>query len=955
MISPIVWKVRRLISLLCALSLIGAFMVAPRSAGAEEFKTVSSYDEYLVKHSSASRAAGEILLVCAQNARCDGARVMEQGYLDIDEPCLYIPGGGGAAWTLDAPSAGLYAVQVRYSTIENQTGNVEISLALNGALPYAEARDISLGRLWTDAGEIKTDSRGNQVRSRQVSFDAWQTRYLTDNKGYYSEPLLFYLEKGSNAVELASSRDSAVFYSLSFACYSPAPDYSRPDGEVADCVIHIEGEQAAYKTSPMLYGVNDRSSPFVTPYDGSKIIINSIGGENWKNIDQQITWRFTCEQTGLYAISIRAKQSISPARLSHRELLIDGELPFAQAASLEFAYSTDWNDYLLKDAHGEPYLLSLTEGEHELTLRATLGDTAEIARGLADCVSKLNDAYRRVIMVTGTSPDAFRDYNLEKNLPSVINAFSLASSELYALEKMLIEQNGTRGEDSGIVSRIAMQLESFVDKPFTIASRLSDFKSNLSALSALIIRLGEQYLAVDSIQLGDPKQMSSPSGGFFGTLAHETRNFFASFTGDFNTIGDIGSGDTTIKVWISSGRDQAQILKRLIDDTFTPATGISVDLKLVTAQSLIPSTISGNNPGVALSLGTADPVNFAMRGALADLTQFDDFEDVAERFMPESLVPFEYSGGVYALPETTQFLVMFYRTDIFAELGLAPPQTWDEFYTVLAELQKHNFEVGLPYTAVNNYGYGTLNGGMQTYSMLLLQRGGRLYADGGTRSALTEREGVEAFRTWTNLFLNYQLPLTYDFANRFRLGEMPLVIADYTSYNLISVFAPEIKGLWAFTLVPGTPSGDTLNRAVPLNGQGCVIFKNNNPDIQACWEFLKWWTSAQTQSDFGLEIESIMGASARYATANVEALEMLPWSRAEFAVISEQMKWAIGIPEVPGGYFTPRHIDNAFRAAVYSDEDAKDALINSVRQIDEELTAKRIEFKLIKAEEEEAK
>ena len=97
--------------------------------------------------------------------------------------------------------------------------------------------------------------------------------------------------------------------------------------------------------------------------------------------------------------------------------------------------------------------------------------------------------------------------------------------------------------------------------------------------------------------------------------------------------------DRSITVWITTGRDQAQVMKSLIDDIFTPETDISVQLKLVPPEILLPATLAGEGPDVAMQMGEDVPVNYAMRGAAYDLTQFPDFEEVAKRFPRERINP----------------------------------------------------------------------------------------------------------------------------------------------------------------------------------------------------------------------------------------------------------------------------------------------------------------------------
>src|SRR5699024_2044811 len=99
---------------------------------------------------------------------------------------------------------------------------------------------------------------------------------------------------------------------------------------------------------------------------------------------------------------------------------------------------------------------------------------------------------------------------------------------------------------------------------------------------------------------------------------------------------------------------------------------------------------------VAMQVGEDVPVNFAMRNAAANLTQFEDFEEVTNRFRESAIVPYEYNGGVFALPEQQSFPMLFYRKDILAELGISTPETWQDLYNIISVLQKNNMEFYLP-------------------------------------------------------------------------------------------------------------------------------------------------------------------------------------------------------------------------------------------------------------------
>ncbi len=547
-------------------------------------------------------------------------------------------------------------------------------------------------------------------------------------------------------------------------------------------------------------------------------------------------------------------------------------------------------------------------------------------------------------MLTTTTPDIYRDYNLKREMPDVIEELGRQSILLEATSQELIDITGERGSQSAILSTLAYQLDEMNRKPDDIPRMLGDFKTNIGALGTWILTATEKPLEIDYLVLTKPgEDLPNPKAGFFRTMIHEIRSFIASFTEDYSSVGNIYEDEDQepLTIWIQSGRDQSQVLKQLIDDSFTSIHGIPVNLQIVQVGTLLPATVAGIGPDVALYLGGGEPVNFATRNAAVDLTEFADFEEVRARFATSALVPYTFGGGVYALPETQTFPMMFYRTDILDELGLEIPETWEDMMEILPVIQKNNLEFGIPVaTSV------APEMGMMSFWIFLYQEGGHVYGYDGAKSFLDEEEAIRAFNTWTSLFLNYKLPQEYDFANRFRIGEMPIGIADYTTYNTLSVFAPEIRGLWAMAPVPGVREADgTINRSVGGWGQNAMMLDDSEMKDEA-WTFMKWWTSASVQEEFGREMESLLGAAGRYPTANLEAVGSLPWPVEDYNNLTDQWSYVTGTPEVPGGYYTARHLNNAWRAVVYNGDDPRETLLDYVRDIDDELTGKRNEFGL---------
>lgn len=95
-----------------------------------------------------------------------------------------------------------------------------------------------------------------------------------------------------------------------------------------------------------------------------------------------------------------------------------------------------------------------------------------------------------------------------------------------------------------------------------------------------------------------------------------------SYVTDYNMVSEGQAGNETITVWVPSGRDQAQILRNLTSDSELVDQGISANIQLIAAGSILPAVLAGTAPDVVLMQAQQDPVNFAIRNAVTDLSKF---------------------------------------------------------------------------------------------------------------------------------------------------------------------------------------------------------------------------------------------------------------------------------------------------------------------------------------------
>lgn len=919
-----------------------------------------TYTKYMEKYASVPNASTGFSVDVTDYTEAEDAYLMDE--CEGRSNVMYTGNESKVTWRINVPETGMYNMKVSYYNVESRGVEVERSISINGEVPFYGADDISFSRIWTNGGAVRTDNRGNEIRPSQVERFEWQTQYVKDYMGYVTHPYAFYLEKGENTLTFEAVNEPVIISGIEFtsitsdvpySAYASANSGKASSPEAENFFLKINGEDASARSDASLYAKYDKSVANTDPYSVTAIKLNYIGGEAWKVAGQWIEWDIEVPADGYYNITIKGRQNYERGSVSCRSLYIDNEIPFSEVGAIEFAYSNQWEMVTLADGEGTPYNFYLTAGKHRIRLEATLGSMGEILNTLTDNVYRLNQMYRKILILTGANPDKYRDYDIDQIYPDVIEGMSLESKRMYKVVDDCVALTGQKSDKIASALTLADQLERFAEDPDDIPKTLANFKNNIASLGTSMLQMSEIKLDIDYILVqGTATEKVEDDVNVFQSAWHRVKSFFATFFVDYNAIGDVydEDDDDVIEVWLLSGRDQNDIMKMMVDDTFTPQTNIKVNVQLIDAGALLNAVMAGNGPDVVLSADAQQPVNYALRNAVEDLTQFPDFYDALSEYPESSYTSYKFEGGVYGMPETQNYNVLFYRTDIMEELGLDIPQTWDDLINMLPTIQGNNMSIAIP-TTERKYN-NVQNPDLSLYFTLVQQLGGTFYDEAGQRIIIDNEAGVKGFELYTSLFTDYGIPQEYDFVSRFRSGEMPMGITDYSAYNTLVVSAPEIRGMWDFTAIPGMLKTDAdgneyIDRTVHCWGTCSMMLKNNDETVKKnAWEFMKWWVSTDTQVRFGRELESVMGSSARYATANLEAFKQLAWSADQVKVLDEARSWTKGFREVAGGYYTSRHLTNATRKVMNNKEDPREVLLDYVRTINEEITKKRKEYGL---------
>lgn len=919
------------------------------AAAADLSERLPYMDEYLA--SVSSTPGRDTITLLGTEGKVQGQYTTQEGLNGADIPVLIADEGAGRVdWEFDIQSEGLYVIKATTLVMGSAGNNASRQFRLNGEQPYFEAGNLVFRRLWRDDGEIFENSIGDEVRPNVEEVVRWQTDYLYDSGGYYATPLILFLKEGPNSISLEYVTQDMAIHSLTIEPYEVLPAYEEVAAsyEISDSaqgIVTFQAEDAMYERSDATIRLESDADPYNEPVAFGYRVFNTVGGSRWKTGGQTIHFQFYVEEDGYYQLGFRFLQTWSNGIPSHRRIAIDGEVPFEELKEYAFRYDSNWQTEAL-GVNGEPFLFYLEKGRHTLSMTTVMGRLTPVIHNLYDAMNLLSSMLQDITKLTGSDPDPNYDYQFYTYIPTLEGDFQALINYVQESEEQVRQISGENTSMGSSLSSVIDQMVKLKNDPFLIARSYQQLTQAQTNLGTWYLDIQSQPLLLDRFMLaGTREEIVHKRTPVLLKLRTSVYNFLLSFVKDYSSIVSITSDDVeirqTIDVWIARGTEWAEILKELADREFTPQSGIQINLNVVpssqlntgSANALLLSITSQTHPDVAMGVASSSPVEFAIRDAVVDMQTFAGFSEVKERFIEDILIPYQYDGGIYALPETMNFTCLFYRKDILSSYGIELPQTREDLYTQTLPALYRN---GMQY-------YQTAD-----FSQFLYQHGGSYYTEDGLHSALDTPEAFSAFQEYTEMFTHYSSPVSASFFNRFRTGEMPLGIGNFSVYQQLSTAAPELVGKWGIALLPGLYREDgQIDRSFGSFAGECDIILKHETDerYQACFDFLEWWTSEETQRQYAREIESLLGVEARWNTANVDAFYSLEWSREDREVLMEQLQWARETPVVLGGYYTGRYLENAYTNVVVTGSmTPRDALEQAVKEINRELRMKQVEY-----------
>ena len=847
--------------------------------------------------------------------------------------------------TVTVPVDGQYFVLFNYLSYDQSILPIEMSMQVDGAYPFYECRNLEFETYWSPDAEPSYDRYGNQIVTVPNKNIRWESKYLMDSSYRHSGPLALELKKGTHTFTFSVNEGSFLFGNIELVAPFATEEYKGSEVATGNALITIQGEDIFEANSSSIHGITEFDTS-VYPYEPVDTKLNTLDSGSFDTAGQQVTYQFKVDKAGYYYIGMNYRQSDKTDFQVFMDVRVDGKIPNTAFEAYGMNYKTKYQTTTLTDANGQKLSVYLEEGVHTISFTLSMEPIREVMEQLDVIMSGVNDLALEITKVAGTNADQYRDLQLSKYIPNLEKTLFGYADQLYALRDSMIPYSNSDKNVAVMSSMIiaAEQLISLGENPDEIPYRIAELSTSANSvnryLANTIDALIRNNLAIDRVYIYQEDATLPKAPGFFESLWMNIVRFFASFTDQAYSTSN--TDPEHLQVWVSRSSQYVQIMQKMIDEQFTPATGIEVDISIMPDQyKLVLANSAGRAPDVATGINYTVPYELAVRGALVDMAQFEDFKEAAEPYEPGFFLTGTIGDSVYSMPETMNFWVLVYRTDILDKLGLEVPKTMDEVIDMLPELQMRGLEFYYPASgmlAMRNF-HGT--------TPLVVQNGGSLYyGTAAEGTALGEEEAVKGFTALTDLFTIYDMPLNIDnFYQHFRNGDMPIGIADYGVYNLLTNAAPELAGSWEIAVAPGTVQEDgTIDSSTCGCAEATVIFKSDSEREQKAWEFVKWWSSTEVQAEFGQTVQISYGDEYMWPTANMEAFMQLPWDTDDKKVIREFAANVVDVARVPGTYLLEREMSNAFNDIVANGHNEQTRIDKAVKVINREIERKLEEF-----------
>ena len=241
---------------------------------------------------------------------------------------------------------------------------------------------------------------------------------------------------------------------------------------------------------------------------------------------------------------------------------------------------------------------------------------------------------------------------------------------------------------------------------------------------------------------------------------------------------------------------------------------------------------------------------------------------------------------LYGVPWYVDTRVLFYRKDLFEQVGFAaPPRSWDEWFELSARLKAKypdNYALFLP-----------VNIEFAPSVILGLQQGSTLLKENNTRGNFSGKEYIEAMHAFHRFFVNGWAPAKptqlVNLYQSFAEGYFTMYMTGPWNIGEFKRRLPDtLQDAWMTAPLPG-PNGDI---GVSLAGGSSLVMFRSSEHKYEVWKLIEYLSEPAQQLQF---YEITGDLPGRLEAWRDSALATNKYAAAFF----EQLKHAVPTPKVP--------------------------------------------------------
>lgn len=316
--------------------------------------------------------------------------------------------------------------------------------------------------------------------------------------------------------------------------------------------------------------------------------------------------------------------------------------------------------------------------------------------------------------------------------------------------------------------------------------------------------------------------------------------------------GDSGDGAVKLEYWAWTQDSQAVVDQWNkehpdIQVTYTDAGGgTDSSTKLVTASR------AGNGPDVALVEYTTLPA-MIVADVPADITEY--VGDVQDAFTEGTWEQTTFDGVVYGIPQDVGPMANVYRADRLQELGVAVPQTWEEFRAAAEAVKAADPASVIASLPPGEFGF---------WAGVATQAGGKWWSIDGDEwtVGIADEPSLEVADFFEGLVADGLVStdplLTPEYNAALNAGTMLSWPSAVWAPSVIESVAADTAGKWEMGPLPQWTEGDA---AVPYQGGSALVVTTSSEHPKEAAEFAKWLNASEEGNEILINTQALYPAA----------------------------------------------------------------------------------------------